>query len=80
MNTYKGRNSRSVSIDGLALFINQELCEVPLDEINSKGSSLFGLQVFPQRVCIVTIDQGLFVDIKLDFLFPHELLQVHSRS
>lgn len=60
------RSCRSVSLNRLAVLVNNELGEVPFDSIE-KHATLFLFQILPQRMGCLAVHVNLVVQIELDF-------------
>ncbi len=61
----------------LALCVNEELAEVPLDAVKAQETALLRLQPLVQRNGIVAVHIDLGVHVKVDLLLLYELLDVH---
>lgn len=60
------RSCRSVSLNRLAILVDNELGEVPFDSVE-KHATLLLLQVLPQRVGRLAVHVNLVEQIELDF-------------
>lgn len=74
-----GRCSWCVTLNGLSILVDNELCEIPLDSIE-QHSTLLLLQVLPQRWGGLAVDFNLLKQVKLDLVIAGEALNRLSIS
>lgn len=73
------RRSGSVALDRLAILVDDELGEVPLDAVE-QHSALFLLQILPQWVGGLAVDVDLLEEVKLNLAVASEALDLFSIS
>src|SRR5690349_6431804 len=60
-----GRSHRSIAVDDVSLFVDEELGEVPLDSV-AQQPAFFALEKPVERISIVTVDFNLGEEREID--------------
>lgn len=69
------RSCRRVSLNRLAILVDNKLGEVPFDSVE-KHAALFFFQILPQRMGFLAVHVNLFEQIELDFTVGDEALDL----